>query len=93
MTNKCNPPEVSPRQLQILELAAKGWTNKRIARALYITEATVKTHLARLTRAVMAPNRAALIIHAHVAGWLSLGCYWERKYRELNDLYEGMRNE
>ena len=39
---------LTPRELEVLAEVAKGRTNAEIARALIISEATVKTHLLRL---------------------------------------------
>lgn len=37
--------QLSAREIEVLELVAKGKSNKEIGRALHISEATVKTHL------------------------------------------------
>ena len=52
---------LAPRQSEILGRVALGWTNKRIARDLEISPATVKTMLERLFRVSGASNRAALV--------------------------------
>jgi DNA-binding CsgD family transcriptional regulator len=39
---------LSPRELEVLMLVADGRPNKNIARTLYISETTVKTHLAHI---------------------------------------------
>lgn len=41
------PPELTGRELEILQLVAQGASNRVIGQELYISEATVKTHLAR----------------------------------------------
>jgi DNA-binding NarL/FixJ family response regulator len=41
-------PALSPREQEILEQLARGLGNREIARALFISEATVKTHLGRI---------------------------------------------
>jgi DNA-binding CsgD family transcriptional regulator len=51
---------LAPRQSAIVARVARGWSNKRIARDLDISPATVKTHLERLYRITGAANRAAL---------------------------------
>ena len=38
----------SERELQVLTLAAQGYSDKQIARRLHLTEATIKTHLQRI---------------------------------------------
>jgi DNA-binding NarL/FixJ family response regulator len=41
-------PALSPREHEILAQLARGQGNREIARALFVSEATVKTHLGRL---------------------------------------------
>ncbi len=48
---------LTPRQRDVLELLAKGRSNKEIARALDIAEGTVKIHLAALLRILGVRNR------------------------------------
>ena len=52
---------LSPRQEQILRCVHMGATNKMIARALGISEGTVKVHLASIFQQLGAPNRAAAV--------------------------------
>ncbi|RLU80627.1 DNA-binding response regulator [Streptomyces griseocarneus] len=42
------PPTLTPRELDILARLAQGLGNRDIARALFISQATVKTHLGRI---------------------------------------------
>lgn len=39
---------LSPREIEILEVLATGATNREAAKALFISESTVKTHLVHL---------------------------------------------
>ncbi len=39
---------LTPRERQVVWLAARGWTNRRIAEALYVSPETVKTHMAHV---------------------------------------------
>ncbi len=59
---------LSPRQQQIIRLVHMGSTNKAIARALGISEGTVKIHLATVFKVLGASNRAAAV--AIYNGWL-----------------------
>jgi DNA-binding NarL/FixJ family response regulator len=52
---------LSPRQEQILRHVHMGNTNKMIARALGISEGTVKVHLTSIFQQLGAPNRAAAV--------------------------------
>lgn len=66
------PPreELSPRELEILRLVAAGNTNREIARTLFISEATVKTHLLHIYEKLSAPDRAAAVSEAYKRGLL-----------------------
>ncbi len=59
---------LSPRERDILRLVAKGYTNAEIARALVISENTVKTHLRRIMEKLNVQNRAQLAAIAARAG-------------------------
>lgn len=54
-------PEPSPRELQVLRLVARGSANKEIARALLISETTVKTHLKHVFAKLGVDSRAAAV--------------------------------
>ena len=49
------------RETEVLELLAAGRSNGEIARALVVSEATVKSHLARLLRKLEASSRAEAV--------------------------------
>jgi len=55
---------MSPRQREVFELLAKGLSNKHIARALNITEGTVKTHVATIFDVLNVRNRVAAVAEA-----------------------------
>jgi len=55
------PGELSPRELEILELVARGTTNKEAAAKLFISEATVKTHLLHIYAKLGVNDRAAAV--------------------------------
>lgn len=58
-------PLLTPRQQQILRLAARGASNKEIAQALGIAPHTVKNHLAQVFERLGASNRAQAVLLAH----------------------------
>jgi DNA-binding CsgD family transcriptional regulator len=58
---------LAPRQHEVMERVARGWTNKQIARDLDISPATVKTLLERLFRVSGSRNRAGLVQWWHAA--------------------------
>ena len=55
---------LTPRQRDVLPLLARGMSNKEIARALKIAEATTKIHAAALCRALGARNRTEAAVAA-----------------------------
>lgn len=55
------PPALSAREAQVLGLVAQGLTNADIGRALFITEATVKTHLLRAFAKLEVTDRTAAV--------------------------------
>jgi DNA-binding NarL/FixJ family response regulator len=63
---------VSPRQLEILRLVARGMSNDEIASALEISRQTVKNHLTAAMRTLGAKRRGQAVASALRGGWLSL---------------------
>ncbi len=53
--------QLTPRQVEVLELVARGKTNKEIAAALGRSEGTVEVHVTNLLRKYGASNRAGLV--------------------------------
>lgn len=57
-----NPaPVLSAREVELLELLATGMSNKAISKQLFISEATVKTHLVHIYDKLGVDNRTAAI--------------------------------
>jgi len=61
---------LSRREAAVLSLAARGLTNAEIGRELFISEATVKTHLARASAKLGVSGRTALVARAMQLGAL-----------------------
>jgi DNA-binding NarL/FixJ family response regulator len=57
-------PQVSPREREVLGLLADGLAVAQIARTLYISESTAKTHISKLYEKLGAGNRAQAIMAA-----------------------------
>ncbi len=63
---------LQPRELEILNLAAKGMSNKEIANDLVISERTVQTHLVNIFRKLGANSRTQAVLYALREGWIEL---------------------
>lgn len=63
-----NPGGMTDRELDVLRLIATGLTNREIASTLFVTEATVKTHINNLFAKIMVSNRAEAVRYAYRAG-------------------------
>ena len=64
------PPRLSRRELDVLELVAIGNSNADIGRALFVSEATVKTHLLRIFSKLEVSDRTAAVTTAMSLGLL-----------------------
>jgi DNA-binding NarL/FixJ family response regulator len=60
--------ELTEREHEVLVLMARGATNAEIAERLYLSEATVKTHIGRVFTKLDARDRAAAIVFAYDHG-------------------------
>ena len=60
----------SQREKEVLELLAKGFSTKDIAKRLYITEKTVETHRKNMAKKAQAKNSAELVAFASARGFL-----------------------
>ena len=55
---------ITPREIEILRLAAQGTSNKRIAGMLGISEQTTKNHISSILRKLKAENRTRAVVLA-----------------------------
>ena len=69
------------RQREVLQLLTHGKSNKEIARALGIAEATTKIHMAALVRALGVRNRTEAAFKAGINGELT----WENRDDQEGD--------
>lgn len=63
--------DLTPREIEVLRLVARGATNAEIAEQLFITEVTVKTHLGHILAKLGLRDRAAAIVFAYEHGLTS----------------------
>ena len=64
---------LTERELEVLVLVARGNANSEIAEALYVSHATVKTHVSRLLAKLYARDRAQLVMLAYETGLVTPG--------------------
>jgi NarL family two-component system response regulator LiaR len=62
------PDELTPRELEVLRLIAQGKSNREIARALAISDKTVKTHVSNILSKLHLADRTQAAIFAHRHG-------------------------
>ena len=60
--------ELSTRELEVIALLPSGKTTRELASSLYISEATVKSHLASIFRKLHVKNKLAAVLKAREAG-------------------------
>jgi two-component system, NarL family, response regulator NreC len=58
------PPELSERELEVLQLIARGHTNREIAERLFLSVRTIESHRARLQRKLDLTRRSELVDYA-----------------------------
>ncbi|MGQ0591784.1 MAG: response regulator [Gammaproteobacteria bacterium] len=72
LASRLREEELTPRELEILTLVGRGLSNKLIARALDITEGTVKTHVKNLLEKLDATSRTEALAVAVRRGLIKL---------------------
>lgn len=67
------PDGLTEREAEVLGLVSRGLSNQEIATGLYVSEATVKTHINRIFAKTSSRDRAAAVAYAHRHGLASPG--------------------
>jgi len=61
--------DLTPREAEVLRLIAAGKSNREIARALFVSEATVKTHVNRIFAKTGSRDRGQAVHYAYQHGY------------------------
>lgn len=73
IAHRAEGPSVEPvteRELEVLTLAARGYTNKAIGKQLGISDRTVQGHLAHIFNKLHASSRTEAVMRAVSLGWV-----------------------
>lgn len=63
---------LSAREIEVLEYIARGNSNKEIARALKISDQTVKNHITSILRKLAVNDRTQAVVYALRHGWIKM---------------------
>jgi DNA-binding NarL/FixJ family response regulator len=63
-------PQITPRQMEVLELLSSGRSTREIGRELYLSEATVRNHIRALLQAFGAHSQLEVLARARQLGVL-----------------------
>lgn len=63
--------ELTPRELEVAQSIAQGLSNAEIAHQLFLSEATVKTHVRRILTKLQLRDRVQVVVYAYETGMVT----------------------
>jgi two-component system, NarL family, response regulator LiaR len=66
------PPVLGEREMEVLKLLARGYTDAEIAEKMFLTAVTVRTHVSRILSKLHLKNRVEAVLYAYRLGIVRL---------------------
>jgi DNA-binding NarL/FixJ family response regulator len=68
LADRAKVRELTPREREVLDLVARGLSNREIARELVVEESTIRTHVKRILMKLELRDRVQIVIYAYETG-------------------------
>ena len=62
------PDQLSEKEVEILRMLSHGMTDQEIARKLFVTEVTIRTHISRIVKKLRLENRVQAVLYSQRSG-------------------------